>query len=132
MLLDSFQLNAPQLGKRINLKVASTGDLYLLGEPTHLSRLFSNLIGFTTPEGGTVEIQSSSEGYYVNVKIQASALRRNTCAERFWRADQSRSWAGGSGLGLAIAQAISKPWRLLSPVKVGSCFTVCLPDCARL
>jgi signal transduction histidine kinase len=146
MLLGSLvQLNASRAHeKQINLKIGSTGDLYLLGEPTHLSRLFSNLIENAlhyTPEGGTVEIQSSSKGEYLYVNVQDTGIgiapeHLRHIFERFWRADQSRSyWAGGSGLGLAIAQAIAQNHggliTVTSQVGVGSCFTVRLPDCTR-
>ena len=49
--------------------------------------------------------------------------------ERFWQAEQSRSYSGeGSGLGLAIAQAIAQNHggliTVTSQLGVGSCFTV--------
>lgn len=147
MILDSLvQLNAPRAQeKRINLKVVClTSDLYLLGEPAHLSRLFSNLIENAlqyTSEGGTVEIKSSSKGHYLQVNVQDTGIgiapeHLRHVFDRFWRADQSRSyWAGGSGLGLVIAQAIAQKHggliTVTSQVEVGSCFTVRFPACAR-
>lgn len=147
MILDSLvQLNALRFQeKRINLKVVClTSDLYLLGEPAHLSRLFSNLIEnalLYTSEGGTVEIQSSSEDCYLQVNVQDTGIgiapeHLRHVFDRFWRADQSRSyWAGGSGLGLAIAQAIAQNHggliTVTSQVGIGSCFTVRFPACAR-
>lgn len=146
-ILDSLvQLNAPRTQeKRINLKVVClTSDLYLLGEPAHLSRLFFNLIENAlqyTSEGGTVEIQASSEDHYLQVNVQDTGIgiapeHLRHVFDRFWRADQSRSyWAGGSGLGLVIAQAIAQKHggliTVTSQVEVGSCFTVRFPACAR-
>jgi len=46
-------------------------------------------------EGGTVEIQSSSEGYYLyvsNTGIGIAPQHLKHIFERFWRADQSRSY----------------------------------------
>jgi signal transduction histidine kinase len=146
MILDSLvQMNAPRAQeKQINLKVRLTSDFYLLGDSVQLSRLFSNLIENAlqyTPEGGTVEIQTSSERHYIKVNVQDTGIgiapeHLSHVFDRFWRADQSRSyWAGGSGLGLPIAQAIAQNHGGLitatSQVEVGSCFTVLLPACAR-
>lgn len=145
-ILDSLvRLNAPRAQeKQINLKVRSVGDLHLPGEPVHLSRLFSNLIENAlqyTPEGGTVEIQASREHHCIQVNVQDTGIgiapeHISHVFERFWRADQSRSyWAGGCGLGLAIAQAIAQNHggliTVISQVKAGSCFTVFLPACIR-
>jgi signal transduction histidine kinase len=52
--------------------------------------------------------------------------------DRFWRAEQARSYAsGGSGLGLPIAQAIARQHNgsisVSSVLDQGSCFTVQLP-----
>jgi len=83
--------------KRINLKVVClTGDLYL-GEPAHLSRLFltiENALQYTS-EGGTVEIQASSEDHYLQVNVQDTGIgiapeHLRHVFDRFWRADQSR------------------------------------------
>lgn len=142
MLLDSLvRLNVPRSQeKQINLKIHLSDNLYLLGEPSHLSQLFSNLIENAlqyTPEGGTVEIQTNCEGYDLLVKVRDTGIGiapedLKHVFERFWRADRSRSyWAGGSGLGLAIAQAIAQNHggliTVTSQVDVGSCFTVRLP-----
>jgi len=115
-ILDSLvQLNAPRTQeKRINLKVVClTSDLYLLGEPAHLSRLFFNDWKRTSVHfGGRYKIQASSEDHYLQVNVQGIGIAPEHLRhvfDRFWRADQSRAyWAGGSGLGLAIAQAIAQ------------------------
>lgn len=139
MLLDSLvRLYAPQAQEKdINLKVTLTRHLHLLGDPVHLSRLFSNLIENAlqyTHEGGTVEIHSSREGHYLLISIRDTGMgiapeNLKHIFERFWRADQARSYqAGGSGLGLAIAQSIAQSHggliTVTSQVGVGSCFTV--------
>ncbi len=138
-------LYAPQAQeKRINLKASLTSNLYLMGEPVHLSRLFSNLIENAlqyTLEGGTVEIQTSKEGNNLQVKVRDTGIgiapeHLKQVFDRFWRADKARTYrTGGSGLGLAIAQAIAQNHggliSVTSQVGVGSCFTVRLPACKR-
>jgi len=114
----------------------STG-LYLLGDSVQLTQLFTNLIENAlqyTPIGGKVEIQTSRSGRHLWVSVRDTGVgiapeHIELVFERFWRADQSRSyWAGGSGLGLAIAQAIAKNHggliTVTSQMGVGSCFTV--------
>ncbi len=130
--------------KQINLKTQLTDSLYLLGNAVQLGRLFTNLIENAlhyTPSKGVVEIKTSRVGslIYVNVKdtgVGIAPEHLEQVFDRFWRADQSRSyWAGGSGLGLAIAQAIAQKHggliTVTSQLGVGSCFTVRLPASAE-
>lgn len=140
------QLYKPEAeAKQINFKSQLTGHLYLWGNSVQLTRLFTNLIENAlhyTPSGGVVEIKTSHVGSSVYVKVQDTGVgilpeHLDQVFERFWRADQSRSyWAGGSGLGLAIAQAIAQNHggliTVTSQLGVGSCFTVRLPAAASL
>jgi signal transduction histidine kinase len=139
MLLESIiRLYTSQAQEKgINLKVSLARHLHLLGEPVHLTRLFSNLIENAleyTSEGGTVEIDSSKEGNYLLIQVRDTGIGiapeyLKHIFNRFWRVEQSRCYrVGGSGLGLAIAQAIAKNHggliTVTSKVDVGSCFTV--------
>ncbi|WP_315790227.1 sensor histidine kinase [Fischerella sp. JS2] len=123
--------------KRIQLRSQLTENLYLKGDSVQLTRLFTNLIEnalYYTPSSGVVEIKTSRVGSQLYVKVQDTGVgiapdHIDKVFERFWRADQSRSyWEGGSGLGLAIAQAIAQNHNGLisvtSQLGVGSCFTV--------
>ncbi len=144
-ILDSLvQLYAPQAQeKQIKLKAYLTSNLYMLGEPVRLNRLFSNLIENAlkyTPKGGTVEIETSREGHSLRISVRDTGIgiapeSLKHIFDRFWRADKSRSYrSGGSGLGLAIAQAIAQSHggsiTVTSKVGSGSCFTVRLRACA--
>ncbi len=126
--------------KQINLKIQLIANLQLIGDSVQLTRLFTNLIEnaiYYTSSGGVVEIKTSrvSLQLYVNVQDTGVGIAPeyiDKVFERFWRADQSRSyWSGGSGLGLAIAQAIAQNHggliSVTSQLGVGSCFTVRLP-----
>lgn len=145
-ILDNLvQLYQPQAeAKQINLSSAkspvSTEPLYLMGDSVQLTRMFTNLIDNAlhyTPLGGVVEVKTSRVGSHIYINVQDTGVGIapeyiEHVFERFWRADQSRSyWAGGSGLGLAIAQAIAQNHggaiTVTSQVEVGSCFTVRLP-----
>ena len=133
-----MQLYKPQAElKKIKFKYQAISDLYLLGDSVQLTRLFTNLIEnaiYYTPSGGVVEINSNRIGSHLVVNVQDTGMGIapediKYLFERFWRADQSRSyWAGGSGLGLAIAQAIAQNHggliTVTSQLGVGSCFTV--------
>ncbi|MEH2002535.1 MAG: HAMP domain-containing sensor histidine kinase [Nostoc sp.] len=127
--------------KEINLKFQLIANLQLIGDSVQLTRLFTNLVEnalYYTPSGGVVEIKTSRVGSHLYINVQDTGVGIapeyiDKVFERFWRADQSRSyWKGGSGLGLAIAQAIAQNHRGLitvtSQLGVGSCFTVCLPS----
>jgi two-component system, OmpR family, manganese sensing sensor histidine kinase len=134
--LYKFQAEA----KQINLKIQLIANLQLIGDSVQLRRLFTNLIEnalYYTPSGGVVEIKTSRVGSQLYVNLQDTGVGiapeyTDKVFERFWRADQSRSyWSGGSGLGLAIAQAIAQNHggliSVTSQLGVGSCFTVRLP-----
>lgn len=127
--------------KQIYLKPQLTENIYLLGDSIQLTRLFTNLIQNSlhyTPSEGTVEIIANHLGSYLIVNVQDTGVgiapeHIKLVFERFWRAEQSRSyWNGGSGLGLAIAQAIAQNHggaiTVTSQLGVGSCFTVRLPS----
>nr|MBA3922420.1 HAMP domain-containing histidine kinase [Nostocaceae cyanobacterium] len=138
ILADLVQLYKPQaIAKQIEFKSQFTENLYLMGDAVELTRLFTNLIDNAlhyTPSFGVIEIKTSRIAAYIDVIVQDTGVgiapeNINLVFERFWRADQSRSyWAGGSGLGLAIAQAIAQKHNgtitLTSRLLVGSCFTV--------
>ncbi|WP_089130988.1 sensor histidine kinase [Tolypothrix sp. NIES-4075] len=141
ILENLIQLYKPQAeAKQINLTSQLIGNLQLIGDSVQLTRLFTNLVEnalYYTPSGGVVEIKTSRVGsqLYVNVQDTGVGIAPeyiDKVFERFWRADQSRSyWSGGSGLGLAIAQAIAQNHggliSVTSQLGVGSCFTVRLP-----
>ena len=105
-----------------------------------LKQLFTNLLENAlnyTLTGGAVEIKTSQNSTYLDVKVQDTGVGIaqediNHIFERFWRADRSRSYhSGGSGLGLAIARAIAQNHggsiTVTSLIGKGSCFTVRLP-----
>ncbi|NMG20135.1 ATP-binding protein [Brasilonema bromeliae] len=141
ILKNLVQLYKPQAqAKQINLISQLTENFYMMGDSVQLTRLFTNLIEnalYYTPSSGVVEIKMSRVGsqLYVNVQDTGVGIAPediDKVFERFWRADQSRSyWGGGSGLGLAIAQAIAQNHggliTVTSQLGVGSCFTVRLP-----
>lgn len=127
--------------KQINLKSQLTENINLVGDSNQLTRLFTNLIQNAlhyTPSGGTVEITVNRLVSYCIVSVRDTGVgiapeQIKLIFERFWRADESRSyWNGGSGLGLAIAQTIAQNHggsiTVTSKLGVGSCFTVKLPD----
>lgn len=126
--------------KKIDLTANLTTDLNLLANQAQLTRLFSNLIENAlqyTPVAGKVKIQTNKVSGYVFISVIDTGIgiapeHLEIIFDRFWRANQSRSyWAGGSGLGLAIAQTIAQNHHgsitVKSQVEVGSCFTIQLP-----
>lgn len=137
-LIELYQSQAA--AKQINLLGQLTDDLYILGDAVQLIRLFINLLQNAihyTPEGGRITIKTNHFGTYIEVKVRDTGMgiapeHLEQVFERFWRADQSRSyWEGGCGLGLPIAKAIAKKHGgeiiVTSQVGIGSCFIVCLP-----
>jgi two-component system, OmpR family, manganese sensing sensor histidine kinase len=141
-ILESLvQLHRNQaMEKQITFNAQLAEPLYTLGDGAQLTRLFSNLTSnalFYTPEGGTIELQLGREEHMLFVAVRDTGIgiapeHLARIFDRFWRADQSRTyWSGGSGLGLAIAQAIAQNHdgsiSVTSQLKKGSCFTVRLP-----
>lgn len=140
ILTNLVQLYKPQAeAKQITLKYQPFANMYVLGDDNQITRLFTNLIQNAinyTPNSGTVEITSSKITSDITVNIKDTGIgiaeeNLDSCFERFWRADKSRSYGGGSGLGLAIAQTIAinhgGSISVTSQIGVGSCFTVRLP-----
>ncbi|MDF0554399.1 ATP-binding protein [Kamptonema sp. UHCC 0994] len=138
-LLSLYQPEAS--AKEIDLKYETGEDMYLLGNVAQLRRLFANLIENAlnyTLSGGRIEVTANLVRSYLIISVQDTGAgiapeHIKLVFERFWRADESRSyWKGGSGLGLAIAKTIAQSHggsiSLTSQVGVGSCFTVRLPS----
>lgn len=141
ILNNLVQLHQTQAqAKQIYLQADVTGSLYILGDAVQITRLFANLIDNAlqyTPVGGSLAIQTKHTSIYLYINIKDTGIgiapeHLNQIFERFWRADQARSYRdGGSGLGLAIAQSIAQTHggliTVTSQLGVGSCFTVRLP-----
>jgi signal transduction histidine kinase len=136
-----IQLYQAQLiAKNINIQLKLNEPLFVCGNPVQLLRLFSNLVENSlhyTPEGGLIEIQGKRKVSSIEIKVKDTGVgiareHLDKIFERFWRADNSRSyWHGGSGLGLSIVKAIAENHggtvTVTSELGIGSCFTVCLP-----
>ena len=134
------QYKSPAVAKKINFQAQITQNIYVVGNGVQLKQLFTNLLENAlnyTLTGGAVEIKTSQNSTYLDVKVQDTGVGIaqediNHIFERFWRADRSRSYhSGGSGLGLAIARAIAQNHggsiTVTSLIGKGSCFTVRLP-----
>jgi two-component system, OmpR family, manganese sensing sensor histidine kinase len=138
VLDELVRLYQPQAqAKNIDLRVIGTQAISFWGDVGQLKRLFTNLMVNAiqyTPEGGQVDIRRRLVGKQIVISIRDTGIgippeQLDRVFDRFWRAEQSRSYgSGGSGLGLAIAQAIATThggWiTVTSQVGVGSCFTV--------
>ncbi|MEQ8960250.1 MAG: ATP-binding protein, partial [Coleofasciculus sp. C2-GNP5-27] len=137
-LLDLYRL--PAEAKQIHLQAQLQNELWVKGDTIQLTRLFTNLIDNAlryTPAGGVVKVQAERESDRLTVSVEDTGIGIapeyiEHIFERFWRADQARSYqAGGFGLGLAIAQGIAQNHggkiTLTSELGRGSCFAVCLP-----
>ncbi|WOD38261.1 sensor histidine kinase [Nodosilinea sp. E11] len=132
-------------GQKI-LAAPPTASSTILGDPSQLTRLFTNLISNAvqyTPEGGTVTVQirpakhQGQPGIQVTVKDTGMGMDEEALAhafDRFYRADPSRLRSGdqGTGLGLAIAKVIVDTHRghihLDSAPREGTTVTVVLPQ----
>lgn len=126
--------------KEILLKCERVIEIFIYGESSQLSRLFSNLINNAlqyTPKGGKVTVKMNQNDRYVFILIEDTGIGIASedlpyIFDRFWRADVARSYRSqGTGLGLAIASAIAHRHRgeitVKSQLQVGSCFQVRLP-----
>jgi two-component system, OmpR family, manganese sensing sensor histidine kinase len=142
-ILDQLiQLNEPQAKtKQIHLKSNLAEALFLMGDESQLTRLFTNLLVNAlryTPTEGTVEVQARRTGQTLCAQVRDTGIgiapeNLERIFERFWQADSSRSYGEeGAGLGLAIAQAIAQRHggliTVTSRVGIGSCLTVSLPS----
>ena len=138
ILHNLVQLYQPQAdAKEINLKANLTEPLYVLGDSVQLTRVFANLIENAlqyTIVNGEVEIQANLVGQQMYARVKDTGIgiapeHLQQVFERFWRADEARSYRfGGFGLGLAIAQSLvhnhGGTLTVTSQMGVGSCFTV--------
>ena len=146
LLAGLIQLYEPQAKEHeIDLQFHITGVMTILGDPGQITRLFTNLISNAlkyTENGGTIKVQAeiSPHSYSVSITdtgIGISPEHLSRIFDRFWRADQARSYAdNSSGLGLAIAQHLAALHQgqisVTSQLGVGSCFTVVLPVSAKV
>lgn len=130
--------------KEIQLQAQLAQNLWVCGDEVQLTRLFANLLDNAlhyTPIEGTVEIKTSSQGDYLQVRVRDTGIGIPTqqidrIFDRFWQADQARSYrSDGFGLGLAIVRGIVETHRgsitVSSQIGEGSCFTVSLPNAGR-
>ena len=135
----------PRSGSQGTLATAPTATSTILGDPSQLTRLFTNLISNAvqyTPDGGTVTVQvkpAKHQGQLgVQVTVQDTGIGMDSEAlahvfDRFYRADPARLRSGeqGTGLGLAIAKVIVDTHRghidLASTPVQGTTVTVILP-----
>ena len=137
-LVRLYRLQADEKGIRLLATVQSP--LLLMGNVSMLTRAFTNLLQNAltyTSSGGCVSINAWLSGELIYVAIEDTGLgiapeHLDKIFERFWRADQVRSYrTGGAGLGLSITQSLIHKHRgritVRSQVEQGSCFTVQLP-----
>lgn len=129
-LLDLYQLQAE--AKQIQLKAQLKAG-WVKGDTIQLTRLFTNLIDNAlryTSAGDVVEVQTNLGRAYLTVSVEDTGIgiaaeHIEHIFDRFWQADQARSYqAGGFGLGLAIAQNHGGSITVTSQLGAGSCFTV--------
>jgi signal transduction histidine kinase len=142
-LIQLYELQARE--KKITWQGELAEDLYLLGDEKLLRELFTNLVQNAldyTPNGGKIIIEASRANSNIIVKVKDTGIGiapeyKDKIFERFWRAEESRSYqAGKSGLGLAIVQEILRQHQgaiaVDSQLGMGSCFSVRLPIQASL
>ncbi|MBE9159199.1 HAMP domain-containing histidine kinase [Nodosilinea sp. LEGE 06152] len=133
-------------GNSKTLAAPPTANSTILGDPSQLTRLFTNLISNAvqyTPKEGTVTVQVKPIKHQgqpaVQVTVQDTGIGMDGEAlahafDRFYRADPSRLRSGeqGTGLGLAIARVIVETHRghihLESQRGEGTTVTVVLPQ----
>ncbi len=123
----------------LRVEVEPTG---LRGDADRLGQVITNLLANAihyNRDGGEVRLGTRAEGTHAVVEVVDNG--RGIAAkdlphvfERFYRADQARSWSEGhSGLGLAICKAIVEAHggtiTVVSTEGEGATFTVWLPAC---
>lgn len=125
--------------KDISLHYHQLATVFLLGNETQLTNLFSNLIRnaiIYTPGGGKVILSITRNNRFALINIADTGIgiaqeELPFIFDRFWRSDKARSrQEGGTGLGLSIAQTIAQlhggKITVSSQLGIGSCFTVYL------
>lgn len=141
LLQDVIDLIAPSAqAKQIRFIAHVSINLMIYGEPTRLSRLFSNLLENAiqyTSTGGKITVFLKKQNRFAVITIKDTGIgiaeeHLPFIFDRFWRADKARSHReGGTGLGLSIAQAVALQHggkiTVASKLGVGSCFFVHLP-----
>jgi two-component system, OmpR family, manganese sensing sensor histidine kinase len=135
-LMRLFESQASAQG--VSLSGQLTPGLILQGDRAQLQRLFTNLIVNAmqyTPSGGSIQVLAERTAKQITVTVKDTGIgiradQLHKIFDRFWRSEQSRSYADGSGLGLAIVQAIalnhSGQISVTSEEGKGSSFTVLL------
>ncbi|MBP8626593.1 MAG: heavy metal sensor histidine kinase [Syntrophorhabdaceae bacterium] len=125
--------------KGVKLILGNIDEVRLQGDELKLRRMLCNIIenGIKyTPEGGKVEVYSSSSNGYININIRDNGIGISESDikfifDRFYRGDKSRRRESGSGLGLSISKWIAEAHggsiEATSSPSQGSLFTVRLP-----
>ncbi|BFM40935.1 HAMP domain-containing sensor histidine kinase [Synechocystis sp. LKSZ1] len=146
ILEDIIQLYSPLFeAKKVACKASIEMGLFINGDPSQIHRLFSNLVNnalnYTLAEGEISIEASSSQSHIIGIVkdngIGIAPEHLPHIFNRFWRADQARSYhQGGSGLGLAIAATIVHNHHgsihVTSELNQGTCFTVSFPKGSKL
>ena len=134
-------LSVLEIAASIKLLVHSIKEpLWVIGEESQLTRLFSNLIvnalQYTPPDGiVTVILERDESNALIQIQdtgIGIAPADQSRIFDRFYRISSDRSrQTGGVGLGLAIVQAIARSHggaiTVESALSRGSSFTVRLP-----
>jgi signal transduction histidine kinase len=126
--------------RAIDLQLAAVPVPALVGDRGRLAQVVDNLVSNAlkfTPEGGRVEIRTSTIGDYVYLEVEDSgigipAAEQSRLFERFFRAAAATERAiPGTGLGLAIVKAIVEAHagaiEVISAPGKGTTFRVELP-----
>jgi signal transduction histidine kinase len=126
--------------KGIDLSIAKSQPITLMGDADQLKRLLTNLLQNAmryTDTGGTVIVSVDTFGRYARLVIKDSGIgippeSVPKIFDRFYRVDKSRSRAaGGVGLGLSIVRAIVETHKgkidVASELNKGTTFTILLP-----
>jgi signal transduction histidine kinase len=126
--------------KGIELAIAKTQSITLMGDADQLKRLLTNLLQNAmryTDAGGKVTVSVDTFGRYARLVIKDSGIGIPAESvpkifDRFYRVDKSRSRAaGGVGLGLSIVRAIVETHKgkidVASELNKGTTFTILLP-----
>jgi signal transduction histidine kinase len=126
--------------KGIELSIAKTQSITLMGDADQLKRLLTNLLQNAmryTDAGGKVTMTVDTFGRYARLVIKDSGIgippeSVPKIFDRFYRVDKSRSRAaGGVGLGLSIVRAIVETHKgkidVSSDLNKGTTFTILIP-----